>query len=242
MPQARTYPDRCAGVYNRNGLPLMEAVNRRSCPNICSVNDKGGVYYDSEKLSWRALFESHDDLEVKAGITHAKAVGPNLNNNFYYPGDTGYTQESDLDYTDVLTNVWGDDLCMLVNTNDAQDCFKYYNSETGEICAPAGPSLYLFGAGPRCSSAARDYGGVNDAISMDDTVWVSHCEDIPTCSTEINDCSRISLSSDKNPCITSFQYDELGMPRRCYITSSGMCVAPIESSQERVAWCSGFPQ
>jgi hypothetical protein len=39
-----------------------------------------------------------------------------LNNNFYYPGDTTYIQEDTFDYTDDLTNFWGDDLCILVDT------------------------------------------------------------------------------------------------------------------------------
>ena len=48
-----------------------------------------------------------------------------MNNNFYYPGDTTYIQEDTFDYTDDLTNFWGDDLCILVDTDDVQQCLKY---------------------------------------------------------------------------------------------------------------------
>ena len=241
MPQAREYDNRCESLYSQNALPIMKAVNRHHCPDVCSINDKGGVYYDTVKLPWHSFYIAPNmDMQIKAAHSHAKAIGLNLANNFYYPGNTGYDEHDDLDYTDVLTNVWGDDLCMLVDTDDAQQCLKYYNSETGEICAPAADGLYLSGFGPRCSSAARDYGGFDDAISMDDTVWVSHCEDIPTCVSSTNDCTLKTV--EDNNCITSFQYDELGLPRRCYKSSThGMCVDFIDSTQKRVPWCAGVP-
>ena len=48
-----------------------------------------------------------------------------MNNNFYYPGDKTYIQEDTFDYTDDLTNFWGDDLCILVDRDDVQQCLKY---------------------------------------------------------------------------------------------------------------------
>jgi hypothetical protein len=40
----------------------MIAVNRHSCPHLCSLNDKGDVYYDIVKLPW-----------------HVFKIGPNMN-------------------------------------------------------------------------------------------------------------------------------------------------------------------
>lgn len=109
------------------------------------------------------------------------------------------------------------------------------------MCAFASDNIYLSGFGPKCSSTATYYGGFDDVISMDNSFWVSHCEDSPLCETATNDCTLKRVGD--NNCITFYQYDDLGLPRRCYRTSSiGMCVAPIDSSITRVPWCAGFPQ
>jgi len=84
----------------------MKAVNRHSYPDVCSINDKGGVYYDTVKLPWHSFYIAPNmDMQIKAA--HAKAIGLNLANNFYYPGNTGYDEEDDLDFTNVLKIMFG---------------------------------------------------------------------------------------------------------------------------------------
>ncbi len=228
----------CNRVLNQNGSNIMRPLYASNvCPNICRINSYGGYNIDYGLLAENAILHP-TATETRQGMTAAKAIGLNLNNNFFPPGGTSIHDSEDLDRDDIINNEWGDDLCFFAPATNSKDCWKYYNAETGEICAPTSTALHLGGLGSTCSSAARDYGGFDDAITMDVRTWISHCEDIPQCVDEpITDCSRIASNED---CIKNFKYDANGLPTRCYISTNERCYDFI-TGEDDAPWCYDSP-
>jgi len=230
----RNYKNRCEQVQKETGEPVMIGVNRYNCPNICSINSSDGVNIDSSKLSWYSLNTPDYDMQKKGGISYFRAYGLNATNDFYPPGVTNYMSEVDLDTDDIINKEWGDDLCFFVD-DEPENCWRYYNSETGELCTESPSGIHSFGMGSSCSSAARDYGGFNDSINIGaGGPWISHCEDLPECKSIVTDCRDVNSG-----CLSSYRWDSNGYPNTCYSTNEGVCVDfnTFDDESNRVPWC-----
>jgi len=194
--------EKCQKVKTRKQDNIMiPLTNNEHCTNdflevdsngICQIKNSSDVI-EEEIKSMIGMAPDNDVIDRVASYIKMDAGALGNNTTYIEPGNTTGSSSTQIDNSKM-----GLDLCIFAQPNDSNDCNKYYNQETGELCttspinwnliAQLNPGQILYDIVTptiQCTSAARNYPYEDDEIDVFDDYWYAHCSDIPECMYEL---------------------------------------------------------